>query len=695
MSIYLPECNAQVTGSGGAVSLALPAGASFKAANVGFVTGIFVRTPSGGYENNVAYNVLSRGLGGTGGNDGFLQFNQSGNTLTASLRSSGTQILPNTAVASIPQASTLLVMLIATAANVHVAVCVPGSAPLITSVANTLCYSTNLSASDVWARIGAGTGASPANAHYGPVEEAFFIRGLFPETSGVPDTTLIQNIASGVQSIATLDTLLSGTISKRWNYRMLQQDALTDAFGVAAALTGVNTTVDKVLLSSGPLRPVALAPAFGRASCSQVRFGTPGVTATATADIKTEAGTYSGITPAAIHARLRKEDASVLVNWQVVDAAPAGGVWAASQFTAVPMTAGELTVDYKAVDGGGAQLGDIVSSHGIKGTGFNVLGCSQSQGMYLFETGGGVAIPAEMRSQMSYMVGSTYRQKRLSSINTNSRVGRGMRRAAMEIHALFPGFPIHFATVGVSGQPIGEFIGAGSFAGNWAAMKTFLGTVQPYALYPMGHSTNADANYETNLNSLVAKATADVGAPIGILHAATPRYAGAGTGGNFTQVEFARTGIRNRVANNPSTDYFAASPQVVKNDTGDTGPHPMDADVGHGRSGALYAWGLMMWARAVEDEPITLTGAVKQAGGTQHKLVFGPVNAVAAITLSAGAGAFALTGGGIAPVPAALFAGAGAVALTGGGIAFPIGGQSARRTATAATSRNGGVISRG
>lgn len=628
MSIRLPECNAQIAGSAGAVRVSLPAGASFKAANVGFVTGIFIRTPIGGYENNVTYNILSRGAGGTGGNDGYLQLNQAGTVLTARFRSGGADLLASTTVTAIPQASTLLIMFIATATNVHIVVCKPGSAPLITTVANTTCYSTNLSASDVWALIGGGNGAS-TYSHYGPVEEAFHLHGLFPESAGVPDATLIQNIATGVQDIATLDTALTGTVAKKWRYRMRLQDDLTDAFGVAGALVGVNTSVDKVLLSGGPLRPAALTPDMVLSSPSQVRFGIAGNPATAFADIRVEGGTYTGIMPSAIQARLRKEDGTVLVNWAVIDPAPGNGVWQAGVLPAVPMTAGYLTCDIRAVDGAGVQIGDIIASHGLKGAGFYAVQCSQSQGTFLYYTGNGMAVPATIRSRVTYYDdgASKWRTKDLSSLNSNSRIARGMKQAAIEINTLYPGVPVHFATVGIQGQAIQAFFGGGAWAFMWSSLKQMLGVVQPYVLFPMGHSASADATYETKLGSLIAKAIADLGQPLFTIHAEVPRYAGAGTSGSYTQVSASRKGVRSRVASNLTTDYLAAHPAAVKCDSNDIGPHPMDSDVGQGRSGALLAWGLLGWCRAVEDDVLTIIGALKVNGGTEIELVLGRANA--------------------------------------------------------------------
>lgn len=632
MSIYFPECNAQTQGSAGAVWVNFPAGASFKPANRACVTGLWVETPANGYEQNVTYNILSKSGGYTGGNDGYLRLNQAGTTLTLLLKNASTTYL-STSVTGIPAASRFLVLVIVNPTNYHLVVCVPGSAPIVSTVASATTYAVNFSAVDFWGRIGVGNAAT--YGHYGPIEEAFFLLGEFPETAGIPDDTLIRNIADGTQDLATLDAQLTGTVAKKWRYRMQQQDDLSDAYAIAGSLTAINTTTDKILLSGGPLRPRNLRPTPCLALASQVTFGTVGNTSTAFADIKVEGGTYSGITPAKIQARLRKEDGTVLsgFDWTDIDAAPTGGNWVGGQFSAVPLTAGWLTCDFRAVDGGGTQLGDITSSHGWKGAGFNVLFESQSQGSYLFDTGNGKAIPASLRAQMIHTssTGTNWRAKKLSNLNGNARIARGMRQFAIEVNTLFPGVPVSLSTVGVQGSSLSAWAPGGAFENMWADFKAFVGLWQPGPLYFIGHS-NPTANYETVLGSVIGLAETDVGAFTGHLFGGTARYAQSGTGASHTDSLNAREGSRDRVANNPTTDWWAAHPQVVKSDSNDNGPHPMDADVGHGRHGALLAWGLMGWCRAVEDEPITLTTATKISGGTVVRLGFGPVNQSSGVT---------------------------------------------------------------
>ena len=374
MSILIPESNAQAQGNtANGVALGIPSGASQKPASRGFIVGVWVEVPASGYENNVNYNILTRGTGVTSGNDGYIRFNQAASQLSTNFRNGGTQLLTATTLTKASgnwKGKKILIGLIQTAANAHLFVCEPGSSPEYVTAASTGIYTTNLSASDCWSRIGPGN--STSYGHYGPVEEAFFILGEFPETSNVPDTTLIAAIAAGTQSLDTLhSSMANGT--KKWRYRMLQQDTLTDAFGLAANLNPINTDANKVLLSGGPLRPNGITPTYGRRMVSQVTFSTPGVAATATANINIPGGTYSGLSPAKVEARLRKEDGSVLVAYQTVDAAPAAGVWQPSVFANVPGTAGWLTIDYRFLDGSNAQIGDIVSSYQIVGAGFDMF----------------------------------------------------------------------------------------------------------------------------------------------------------------------------------------------------------------------------------------------------------------------------------------------------------------------------------
>lgn len=634
MSIHLPESNAQAAGNtANGVAIVFPAAASQKAANLGFTVGVWIDLPAAGYENNVNYNIFTRGGGASGGSDGYIRFNQACSQLTAFFRNSSTTLLTATTLTKASgnwKGKRILVMLIQTAANAHLVVCEPGSAPEYVTAASTGIYTTNLSASDCWNRLGPGN--STSLGHYGPVEEAFFITGEFPETAGVPDTTLIANIASSAQDLDTLHTLFTNG-TKKWRYRMRTQAELNDSWGIAGNLTSVNTDANKVLLSGGPLKPAPLMPDYVRRLSSQVVFGTPGVANTAFSNIPTEGGSYSGIAPARIEARIQRRDGTTLINWQTVDPAPSGGRWAASSIPNVPGTAGWLTKEYRAVDGAGAQIGAIVASHGITGSGFNTLKESQSQGYFIFGTGTGQAAPADICFCATYLgpAGALpFFHKTISPGNTASRLAKGAVQYAIELHTLYPGWPISFSSIAVTGQSLQNFLTGGAFASRWGDFKSFIGAViSPYILYLYGHSSQSGttvAGYKTMLGDAIAKATADIAAPLKVVHGPTARYADANPATDGLQVHTVREAIRQRVMENPN-EYFGGSFNHIKNDSNDTGPHPMDGLVGQGRVGAQMAWGVMCAVRAVEDQPLTLTAAQLQAAGTKLKLTFDKVNA--------------------------------------------------------------------
>lgn len=635
MSILIPETNAEANGNAGAVALAFPAGASFKPANRGFMVGIFLETPVANYEANANHTVLCRGTGNTGTADGYLRFNQAASQLTAIFKNGGSNLFPSVTLSAVPNAGKrILIMLIATANDTYVVACeaVAGATAIYAKngTASTGIYTTNLSASDCWTRIGPGNSAS--KGHYGAVEEAFFILGEFPEVSGGPDLTLVQAIADGTQDIATLHTATGVTNgTKKWRYRMLQQDMLTDAFGLAGNLNPINTDANKVLLSGGPLRPNTLRPTYGRRMASQVTFGTPGDASTARANIAIEGGTYTGISPAKIEARIRKEDGSVLVAYQTVDAAPAAGAWQGTTFTNVPGTAGWLTCDFRAVDGSGVQIGDLISSYQIKGAGFSFLLESQSQGYYFVAQGSGITPPSDIRLCAIFLGNAgalPFRIKTPTSGNTGTRLARGAVQSGIEFHTIYSKWPVSYSTIAITGQSLASYLTGNANAFTWAAFKSFVGTVQPYHLYMFGHGSLPGLTvdqYTTNITDAVAKATADIAAPLKVVHGQMARYADTG-GAQLTQNRTSREGTRKWVYENP-TGFFAGSFNHLKCDTGDTGPHPMDGNVGQGRGGAGVAWGVMQACRAVEDQPLTITAATLLSGGTVLELTLDKVNA--------------------------------------------------------------------
>lgn len=658
MSIYLPECNAQITGTGGSVRLTVPAGASFKAANRGFVIGCFAKAPVGGYTQTATHNLISRFNGLTGGGDGYLRFTNTGGTLEARFRQGGADTLVNTQVTGLTAGTVYLVMLLATATSAHLVACPVGGSPTVTTVASNALYALNQAAVDCFGTI--GIGAAAANGHYGPIEEAFFLTGEFPESAGVPDNTLIQNIANGTQDLDTLVSQLANGAEK-WRYRLRLASDMSDAFGVAGNLTAVNTTADKVILSSGPLRPVELAPDMTYSCDAQAQFSSPYTLAGATATVRTEGGAYTGAAPSAIQCRLVKEDQSVYVNWVTVDAAPSAGRWAAGQISGVPPVSGRLTREFRKVDGSGAQIGEIIASHGLTGSGLFVVPQGQSQLDYLADVGNGVAVPSNMRLTVHYFKAGVLKTFQVSDLNLNSRVARGLRQLGIELNTLYPGVPITIASLAVSGQSLEAFFGAGAHAGKWGEIKTRLGIVQPFYLMMCGHGNASSTSYQSDIVNAIAKCVSDLGTPIKTLHLLTARYAGAGSGGSYVACNDNRIAIRAHVAANPSDNMLVGSLHAIKSTANDVGPHPADNNVGQGRSGAAMAWGLMMACRAVEDEPLVLAKATILPGGTVDELDFAPL---ASTITGVAAGSFDFAGAADGDVIVA-GAGAGSIGLSG------------------------------
>ena len=106
MSILIPESNAQAQGNtANGVALGIPSGASQKPASRGFIVGVWVEVPASGYENNVNYNILTRGTGVTSGNDGYIRFNQAASQLSTNFRNGGTQLLTATTLTKASQKS--------------------------------------------------------------------------------------------------------------------------------------------------------------------------------------------------------------------------------------------------------------------------------------------------------------------------------------------------------------------------------------------------------------------------------------------------------------------------------------------------------------------------------------------------------------------------------------------------------------
>lgn len=631
MSVRLPTNNATIGGNAGATRGVIPTGVALKGANLGFVTGFFIRTPDLNYTNSVTYNLMSRAAGGTGGSDGYIRLNQTATTLTCQIRHSSATVVPLRTITGLTANKTYLIMLVQTADFSHLVACEPGGTPLVNSAASTIGYTTNIT-TNLWDSIGPGSGASLG--HYGPIENAFCLTGLFPETAGVLDTTLIQNIASGVQPIATLDTQLTSGV-KKYHYPLYRVADLTDAFGLAGPITFINNAGQNVVLSGGPLMPSKLRPTFCRSMTSAVQFSTPADLTTGTANVKIEGGTYTGAAPASIRARLVTVTGAVHRNWTIIDAAPSGGVYTGGTLTAVPAIAGHLTAEIAEFDGGGNQIGQIVASHGLKGVGVSmVIWPGQSQAAYLTNgsTGNGnLALPTTANvivhvSNLGVGVVGTvanWQELILNSLHSLTRVTRGARALAIEIDAIFPGLPITIIQAACSGQGITNLIPGGPLAVRIQQAFDFVGLAQPTVQLHLGNSSGTDTNYGTHLGQCISQFAGIWGAPLKVIHCLLPRYS---VHPNDSDTAFCRRRTLEYIAANPSTNYIGASMHNIKNENGDDSPHSGPLNTGQGRLGAQIAWAYMMWSRMVLDRPKKLTAAVIQVDTTKHQLVYSDAN---------------------------------------------------------------------
>jgi hypothetical protein len=358
MSIVLPFVNHQFTGAG-AVRLDIPITATVKPANQACVYGLWIRSPSKTFEANRIHTFLGQQTGGTGGGDGYIRFNDQAQTTIETIVKDGgaTQFQTSVNLGASAYDKPMLIMMIVDNGFSYLVACEVGGSPVIGVDAGATLYGRNMNTATKY--LFNRLGSALSSGFYGAIENAFLLYGSFPgATTNTLDTTLIQNIANGIQDLDTLDAQLTAG-SKRFRYKLQNELDLADSWGVAGDLTPalIDTPKGFVLRTSGPLRPTGFDPNRSRTQVSQCVFPTPGSAAGAVATIKTEGGTYSGITPANIQARLLNDANTEVVGWTTVDAAPAGGVWAPGQLTDVPLTAGFLRLEFRAIDGAGRRSG--------------------------------------------------------------------------------------------------------------------------------------------------------------------------------------------------------------------------------------------------------------------------------------------------------------------------------------------------
>lgn len=642
MSIRFPDSTDNTTSNGDQqVRLTLPTAAAAKGASTAYTTLFWFRTEQFNYQNNYTHVMLARLNGAASGTSGFVAVRQTGGNVVE-LISAVSHNSPSSFTITLPAITlaygrSYLAMFIVNATKVFLVCCEVGGTATYTEVADTRLFDANMGTNHAWHHIGCGQ-AGTVKRYYGPMEEFCMWTGAFPESGGGPDLTLVQNIANGSQDLASMPAPLSA----RFRYRLRDATDLTDIGPNAlGAMTPVNIDAPrgKVLFTQGPLRPVALRPKWQSDQISQAVWGTRGNPATAFADVRTPAGTYAGVTPTRIEARLLDAANAVVKDWTTVDPAPSGGAWVAGTLTGVPLTASFLRCEVRAMNGGAVVAGPT-PVWGLRGSGFVLQTQAQSQLMYLFlNFSATTALPDGLNAIVHMQRAPANLAQPMTSFilasasSTSLGVPLGMRQAMIEINARFPGVPIQISTVGESGTAITEYFGSGLHALRWAGQKAAMGfgagePVPPFFLLFMGHSSTT-SNYYNDLVSTVAFSASEFGTPIRYLHASVPRYRGAGpvTSGPGLQVADSRAGARRLCLEQPTTHHWMgswSSVATISEGGGGAEPHPEASARGMGRSGGMIGYALMSAAGAIPDVPVGIT-ALRIVGSTA-KIEFGAIN---------------------------------------------------------------------
>jgi len=644
MSIRFPDFNSGKTST---VSVRGPFTGLVRAASRSTATFLLVQVGDTIMDDNRVHTILSRANGGPSGNDGWLSINNTCTNLQFVQKHGGTTLFDlNCAVSP---GKTYLVAMLSDPAYTHLVVAetaVSGTYVRNTVASGTL-YSTGLSGS-FWDAFMGGNHASNFS-WYGAIEDFNFFLGAFPESAaGIPDETVIRDLATGIRDFPSLvggspglglaNVGSSVPASHVVRFPMKHEGDLVASVGTNTIVpTNLDRASGAALYTSGPLRPGPIVPAFTRDCISQVVFATPGDTATAFADVKVVGGVYSGLTTIdRMQVRLETETGVVIQDWMsLTTSAPVAGVgtWSASAgFSNVPMTAAYLQQHFRALDSSNAVLAESYG-YGLCGAGFHFNTTGQSQLMYMFATGAGLALTSGLRGNIHWHTDTALPAvRRMLSATTpiNKSVRRGVRQLMIEIDARFPGVPIQVDTIGQSGTPITDHYGAGPYAGRAGLMAASLGIVQPYFMVYVGHSASGGGSYQTHLGDLVAHIDADLGPAIMNLHVPVPRYMNSGTdeaSGNASLVSATRRGARGYCLANPDQNIWCGSWSTIECEiepSASSDPHPKDTNAGQGRTGGMIAWAGMSTARAVED--VVLGISAVRAVGSDAEIHFGAIN---------------------------------------------------------------------
>lgn len=627
-----PFAHVNITGST-AYRLDLPAAAAQKSASEAMTALVFFSIPSQFQEGAFRRILLGRNGATTGSGDCYLRIKANVDPIELDyiIRTGATTQASGT-ISGLPAGKSFVAGVVINPTNVHVFVAsTDGAYYDKQTTANTGAYTNALTSPGMFNRVGSAPSGA-ARPWYGPIENVTFISGTFPEVSGAPDQSIVEAIADGSQSLDTLHTLFTSG-AQDCRYSMLTTTDLSDTWGLVTALTPVNESTSQGLkpYPARPQRPMGLTPTRVGDQVSQCIFGTVGDITTAAATVRVEGGTFSAATYATlatVRARLVGLDTgTVWRDWTPLSTNVGAGTWAGADFASVQARAEFMVLQFAGFDSSGNVVTPIVCSHGMRGVGFNHIHSSQSQGSQLYETGG-LAVSAGLNLMTTIQQG-TITAGVESAVNSYPRVitphltlgvgiARGMVRAAEEINALFPGYPIHWMTVNKSGVSVKVMSppsvanpdgGGARYHKRWHRLADHLGVIPPYYLQLMGHPSDADNLYRTYFEEMLAEASTRLGDPIKVLTCDVSRYSGTGTNANHIAAFRARVAMREWANDNPSLGYHGPSFGVVKTSESGSDPHPANTDEGQGRTGSLMAWQILMACRAVEDVVIAPVAA--------------------------------------------------------------------------------------
>lgn len=608
MAIRLSDCNAASTTFHG---LALPAGATDKPANRGFVAAIWVRHQLA--EASVT-QVLNRGNGGTSSDGGYLRLWP--NIPSARLRLGTLEFFPSTDLVTLTPGVSYCLMLIGNATHTHlVAAPVDGSAPIYsTPVAQTVQF-TN-AATDVINGIG---GTHSTRGTLCPIEGFTFLTG---ELGGATlDDATIRAFASGTLSPAGLAAAMtSGTL--RCHYPLSRVNDYADATLQRADLVEVTRDVSlrRWTRPANGIRPnlqtITPTPTIDCMSQVEVWGANPSAT------IRVPGGTYTANPEiVAIQSRLISMDTGAVIrDWTTTDAAPTATTYAPGAFQNVLVSNGVCRIEQRAVDSEGQQVGNIVDCSGLVGAGFHLV-CTGETHFTRMQSNisNDQTLPTGNRAYLVSVATSAISRDMLS-IDPTNRIdrGRGLARWVQEVNARFPGVPITISTLAGAGAAITAFTPGGSAVARWQTLATAYGVTQPYMLLPLGHVTGADTNYRTQYQALIAEATLRLGAPLRVISAPVPRYARAGTESNFIAGNFSRNRMREWARDNPNIGYWVTSLGSIESegDPSSSNINPTFFDRGTGRIGSVLGHAAMAAVGAIPQRTAGIvSGTYRNTGG--------------------------------------------------------------------------------